>query len=232
MEPTRQRLWESPRAVPTFRTLRCLNFAPCDIPTSHPAKFRVRALRSPRCAWGLQPIGLRAPPKGPQCIRVAQSDDDEFAFSHSFSLFSIYPLLCPRISPQLHEKKRGQTRLLHLPNERRRQRVGTLCTKGSAPLYLKGSPPFVRKGQHPLSQRVTTLCAKGSAPFRRKGQHPFVRCLVRGCSLSRGEVPLASLPTPFRLVEKDTVLEDACRARRVVVALRRAGIAGQDKLNG
>ena len=113
-------------------------------------------------------------------------------FSHSFSLFSM-------LSPEFHHnstrKERGQTRLLHLPNERRRQRVTTLCTKGSAPLYLKGSPPFVSKGHHPL-------CAKGSPPFRRKGQHPFMRCLVRGCSPSREEVPLASLPTPFRLVDR------------------------------
>jgi len=136
-----------------------------------------------------------------------------------FRILSRFSPYIPSFAPEFHHnstrKKRGQTSLLHLPNERRRQRVSTLCTKGSAPLYLKGSPPFVRKGHHPLSQRVTTLCAKGSAPFRRKGQHPFVRCLVRGCSLSREEVPLASLPTPFRLVEKDPVLEDACRERMV-----------------
>ena len=105
-----------------------------------------------------------------------------------FRILSRFSPYIPSFAPEFHHnstrKKRGQTRLLHLPNERRRQ-------------------------------RVSTLCAKGSAPFRRKGQHPFVRCLVRGCSFSREEVPLASLPTLFRLVEKDPVLEDACRERMV-----------------
>ena len=116
----------------------------------------------------------------------------------------------PEFQQDSTRKKRGQTSLLHLPNERRRKRVTTLCTKGSAPLYLKGSPPFVRKGQHPLSQRVTTLCPKGSAPFVSKGHHPFVRWLVRGCSLSRGEVPLASLPTPLHTVDDDFGCDSAC----------------------
>ena len=39
---TRQRLWKSPRAAPTFRTLRCPNFAPCEVSGSHPAKFARR----------------------------------------------------------------------------------------------------------------------------------------------------------------------------------------------
>ena len=51
-------------AMSQLRTLRSSRFAPCDVLTSHPAKFRSRTLRSSQGAWGLQPIGLRAPPKG------------------------------------------------------------------------------------------------------------------------------------------------------------------------
>ena len=59
-------------AMSQLRTLRCLNFAPCDVPTSHPAKFRVRTLRCPNFApcevrealVGSSPSACRCHPSG------------------------------------------------------------------------------------------------------------------------------------------------------------------------
>ena len=136
-------------AMSQLRTLRCLNFAPCDVPTSHPAKSQLRTLRSfgfapcevREALGGSSPSACGFRPRAP-CIRVAQSGDDGFAFSPSFSLFSM-------LSPEFHHsstrKERGQTRLLHLPNERRRQRVTTLsCAVSSG-----GVRPLARRCRLP-----------------------------------------------------------------------------------
>ena len=42
-------------AMSQLRTLRCLNFAPCEVSGSHPVKFQVRTLRS----FGFAPCEVR-----------------------------------------------------------------------------------------------------------------------------------------------------------------------------
>ena len=102
-------------AMSQLRTLRCRNFAPCDVSTSHPAKF-VRRL-------GVPAHRLAGSVRGPHASVSRSLAMMDLPFSPSFSLFSM-------LSPEFHHnstrKERGQTRLLHLPNERRRQRVTTL----------------------------------------------------------------------------------------------------------